>query len=428
MRSNAPNPALLGAFWFGIQMVWGALLGISLQSRATELAPQRALAAYALLAIAGATVAAVTQIAAGVVSDRRRIRGSRRTEFYAIGAFAGAAAVIWFYLAPTYWQLIAALAILQLGLNVAIGPYQAAIPDFIESRALGTASAWMAALQSLGNVAGALVASLVKSAATVGAAIAATVLLSCAVTNAHVRQLEPVPNVTDRLRVTRTFVDLFISRAFVYVGFYTLLGYLYFYVARVMHGDVRTHTGMLLILFLVAAATGAAVAGRPVNRFDRRNVATVGGAAFVVALVLFLFASVPGHVVVAAFMAGFAWGIFLTADWALGCAFLPRGALATAMGIWNLALLIPQIIAPLVVTAALGALHAFQSTDAPRIAFVIACLEVAAGLLWLRRLPASRGLPRDRPSSGVTARKAEPGNCKFTPRVRQDGDRTYAST
>ena len=80
----------------------------------------------------------------------------------------------------------------------------------------------------------------------------------------------------------------------------------------------------------------------------------------------------------------------LTADWALGCAFLPRNALATAMGVWNLALLIPQILAPALVTAVLGALQALNNPNAPRIAFVMACVEVVAGLAWLRRLPASR--------------------------------------
>jgi len=74
----------------------------------------------------------------------------------------------------------------------------------------------------------------------------------------------------------------------------------------------------------------------------------------------------------------------------LGCVFLPRNALATAMGIWNLALLIPQIIAPSLATAALVALNALHSPNAPRVAFVLACVEVAAGIAWLRRLPASR--------------------------------------
>jgi maltose/moltooligosaccharide transporter len=389
------NAALLGAFWFGIQMVWGALLGISLQSRSVEFYPHDAVRAYGILAISGACVAAVTQIVAGVVSDRRRKRGSRRLEFYAFGALTGAAAVIWFYLAPDFTQLVAALLLLQLGLNVAIGPYQAAIPDFVDDVRLGSASAWMAALQSLGNVAGALAASFVKSAAAVGAAIAVTLLAGFAVTAAHVRELEPLTKPAAPLRVTRTFTDLFISRALMYVGFYTLLGYLYFYVAGLMNGDPRANAGELLVTFLVAAAIGATVAARAANRFDRRAVAAAGGCIFILALIAFLFSKNGGELFGAAALAGAAWGVFLTADWALGCSFLPRGSLATAMGVWNLALLIPQILAPWIVGSVLSALHALQSADAPKIAFVIASAEVAVGVGWLKRLPGSRAKVSD---------------------------------
>jgi MFS family permease len=387
-QKNAPNPALLGAFWFGIQMVWGALLGISLQSRSIEFYPHDAVRAYNELAISGACVAAVTQIMAGIISDRRRERGSRRLEFYACGAIVGAAAVIWFYLAQDFSQLAAALLLLQLGLNIAIGPYQAAIPDFIEDSKLGGASAWMAALQSLGNVAGALAASFLKSAAAVGTAIAAVLLAGFAVTAAHVHALEPLVKPATPLRITRVFGDLFISRALMYVGFYTLLGYLYFYVKRLLHGDPKASVGELLVTFLAAAAIGAAVAGRA-SRFDRRVVAAAGGCMFIVALVAFLFSKNGAELFGAAMLAGTAWGVFLTADWALGCALLPRGSLATAMGVWNLALLIPQILAPSVVATVLSALNALQSPDASRIAFLIACLEVAAGVAWIGRLPAS---------------------------------------
>ena len=387
-QKNTPNPALLGAFWFGIQMVWGALLGISLQSRSLEFYPHDAVRAYNELAISGACVAAVTQIFAGIYSDRRRKNGSRRLEFYAFGAVVGAVAVIWFYLAPDFRQLAAALLVLQLGLNIAIGPYQAAIPDFIEDFRLGGASAWMAALQSLGNVAGALAASLLKSAAAVGAAIAAALLAGFAVTATHVRALEPLSKIAAPLRITRVFIDLFISRALMYVGFYTLLGYLYFYVQRLMHGDPKASVGELLVTFLAAAAIGAAVAGRAA-RFDRRAVAAAGGCMFIFALVAFLFSKSGAELFGAALLAGTAWGVFLTADWALGCALLPRGSLATAMGVWNLALLVPQILAPAIVAAVLSSLNALQSPDAPKIAFVIACIEVAAGVAWLRRLPPS---------------------------------------
>jgi len=229
----------------------------------------------------------------------------------------------------------------------------------------------------------------------------AVLLATCAGTAMHVRRLALLPATPQPLQISRAFVDLFISRALVYVGFYTLLGYLYFYVARTMSGDAKTMTGIVLMVFLAAGAigaasvreidrlAGAAAAAVPANRMDRRAIASFGGAGFILALVAFLVAHATSAVLASALIAGAAWGVFLTADWALGCRFLPRNALATAMGVWNLALLVPQIVAPLIATAVLSSMHALQSSSGPRVAFVIAVVEVAAGIAWIWRLPAS---------------------------------------
>ena len=48
MQQRTVSPFRLALFWLGIQAVWGALLGISLQSRTIELAPTNALIAYGL--------------------------------------------------------------------------------------------------------------------------------------------------------------------------------------------------------------------------------------------------------------------------------------------------------------------------------------------------------------------------------------------
>ncbi|HEV3153663.1 MAG TPA: MFS transporter [Candidatus Baltobacteraceae bacterium] len=397
MQSRTPNPALLGVFWLGIQVVWGAVLAISLQARASDVAGHAALSAYGLLATCGAAMAGIAQIAAGVFSDRRRLRGSRRIEFYVWGAGVASVALFWFYLAPSFAQLLAAFVLLQFAMNVASGPYQAAIPDFVPQRLLGTASSWMAALQSVGNAAGAVIAGLIADVRIVACAISVLLLSTCAATVAHVRTLPLLESAPQgRMQITKAFADLFASRALVYLGFYTLVGYLYFYVGS------KELTGLVLLVFTVAGALGAWAGAAPANTYDRRAVASVGGGAFVAALFAFLISHATAAVFASALLAGAAWGVFLTADWALGCGFLPRFALATAMGIWNLALLIPQIVAPIVATAVLSLLHALQQHNAPRIAFVVAAAEVTAGIAWIWRLPASSAIPVDSAVTGNT--------------------------
>src|ERR1700739_4127820 len=88
------NPALLTALWFGIQLAWGAVLGISLQARSLQLGGASALAIYGGVSTAGALAAAIVQLAVGPFSDRRRRGGDKRIAFYAAGVTIAAIAVI----------------------------------------------------------------------------------------------------------------------------------------------------------------------------------------------------------------------------------------------------------------------------------------------------------------------------------------------
>jgi MFS family permease len=218
-------------------------------------------------------------------------------------------------------------------------------------------------------------------------------LVTCAITSSHARAvpLRDTPAQTAPLRVTRPFIDLFISRAFVYVGFYTLLGYLLFYVQRVLHAatlsNARVTTGILIVSFTIVGAAGAAAAARPSDRTDKRLVATLGGAGFIVALLVFIASHAVAGAAAATVIAGVGWGVFLVADWAIACRVLPAGAMASAMGVWNLAIVIPQVIAPALTTWVLAHLAIAGSTVAPRAAFALALGETLIGVAWLWRLP-----------------------------------------
>lgn len=64
--------------------------------------------------------------------------------------------------------------------------------------------------------------------------------------------------------------------------------------------------------------------------------------------------------------------------------------MASAMGIWNVATAIPQVVAPPLVTAPLiRGLDARSPGLGPRGAIVLAILELTLGALWLWRLSAA---------------------------------------
>lgn len=391
-RSASARPALLAAFWFGIQALWGALLGISLQARTVELNPEHYVIAYGQLAAAGAITASMAQLVIGPISDRIRARGVDRRVFFIIGALLGSIGIFGFYFAHSFALLVGSLMFLQLAVNTAIGPYQAIIPDYLPPARAGIASAWMAALQSLGNAVGALCAvTLSKNPVALSAVLAAMLLCSCAITVRHVRALELRRTEPAPFRLERAAVDLFISRAILWVGFYTVLGYMFFYVQDTLHvRDAVVTSGIVTLLFTVFGVAGAMLSAKPCDVLDRRLVVTVSTGVFIVSLMAFIFLRDVRALFVVAACAGMGWGGFLAADWALGCAILPSAMMATAMGVWNLAVAGPQIIAPVAATTIFLTFHP-EKSGAPLFAFGLAALEAAAGTVWIWRLGPSVG-------------------------------------
>lgn len=392
MQARVPKAPQLAAFWFGLQAVWGALLGISLQARSIELHPAGALVAYGQLAVCGALVAAAVQLLAGPYSDRLRARGFDRRAFFVTGTAIGSVGILAFYLAPNFGWLVASLLLLQIGLNVAIGPYQAIIPDYFTPGMAGRASAWMAAFQSIGNAVGAVAAAFAPKLGMppwqTGAILLVLLVAGCMLTVAHARTLQPRAVLAPaRFRFTRASADLFVSRALLWVGFYTMLGYMLFYVRDTLGiAGAQTVTGIVIILFTICGALGAALVAVPSDRFDRRAVINASTAVFVGALIGFTVTRNLGVMYALACVAGTGWGGFLASDWALGCSVLPAEMMATAMAVWNLAIAGPQIAAPLLATALVLLVHPQQQT-APLLAFALAVAEVVAGALWVWRVP-----------------------------------------
>lgn len=383
------SPARIAALWFGVQAIWGAVLGISLQARCAQLAGNDAVAVFGAITASGALAAALTQLIVGPLSDRVRRAGGRRDAFYLWGSLLGIIAVVAFYRAPAIAWLFGADVGLQIALNVVIGPYQAIVPDTMEPVRFGLASAWLAAFASVGNALGAVLAALLGATPLLGIVLAALLVLTLAVTLTHLRAIPLVALPAQRgLAFTSVLRDLFISRAWIYLGFYTMLDYLYFYVASILPKgffmDATRASGLCILLFTLLGTLGAILAARPADRTDERIVVTIGGS-IVAAAMVGLGAGAPlGVLPVAIGAAGIGWGIFLCADWAFACRLLPPAALATTMAIWNLAVVMPQMLAPLVVNllASRGGIGGLSHN-----ALSLAGAEILIGTLWVWRLP-----------------------------------------
>lgn len=392
IASSSASPARLTVLWFGLQLVWGAVLGLSLQARCVQLAGSQSLALFGVVSTAGAIVAAIVQLSVGPWSDARRRGGDSRALFYAAGVLVAAFSLLAFYLSPTVPLFIASFVTLQFGMNLAIGPYQAILPDAVAPSRIGAASGWMAAMQSVGNAGGAIAATLLGTTPMLAAVLAVVLLGSAQITLAHLRSivLQPIAATAPRMHVTPSLVDLFISRALVYAGFYTLLGYFFFYVRAALPKhfpvDATTAAGIGILIFTIVGALGASIAARPADRVDERLVVTAGGAVIAGSIVFLAVGSSLWVAGIAIGGAGIGWGIFLCADWAFACRLLPPGSLATSMAVWNIAVIGPQILAPAITTLVLIRFHALATSAGPRDAFFMAALETLAGTLWIWRL------------------------------------------
>ncbi len=382
------RPERIGALWFGIQAVWSAILGVFLQSQVSQFAGAGDVAAYAWLAGGGALVASAVQVAAGIWSDRHIAASGHRLAFYITGIAVAALALPAFFLAPSLLALIAAFIALQIGMNVAGGPYQAAISDAIGEKHIGNAAGWMSVSSFAGSVTGLIVAATLHG---LGAALTldAALIGGAAVALTHIRLLPATAPRSAPLRVTPSIVTILFSRGAINVGFYTLLGFLFFFVRESLHvPDARTTTGLVFLAFTLAGVLGALLAGRASDRYDKRIVVSIAAVAIAFSVGAFALAASVPVAFAAAVASGCAWGAFSTADWAIAYAVLPRGAMAAAMGIWNLAAAIPQIIAPAITAPLVAAADARYAGAGPRLAFALVIVEFAAGAALLWRLPA----------------------------------------
>ena len=370
------------------------MLGVSLQARTLALVPHPdAISRYSVLAASGALVATIVQLVAGRSSDVARARRGDRSRFYLVGIGLAVPSLIGFFFTPSFVTFAIAFVALQCTINIASGPYQAIIPDYVWAPRRGAASAWMSAYQSFGNAVGLLVAGLVNDLRVVAAALVVPLVTTMTIVLRETKTLACVErNDNDAMTGVRSraLPPLLFSRGLVNVGFFALLDYLLFFVRESLHvaqKDVQMTTAFVFLTFTLSAIVGAILAAKPADRSDKRLVVSITVGTIVIALVVLATATTLPLAYASAGVAGVAWGGFVTADWALATAVLPPESMATAMGVWNIATTLPQVVAPLVVGPLVVHADAVAAGSGPRIAIVAACVAFALGGAAVWRVP-----------------------------------------
>jgi len=144
-----------------------------------------------------------------------------------------------------------------------------------------------------------------------------------------------------------------LTRMLVMMGIYIVQYFMFNYMFYVVRApEPVSATTIFFVLVTLTALLSTLVAGGASDRFGRKTMVYVSGAFMAVVGAAFVFAPylVPGNLLLLAYGAaaifGLGYGAYVSVDWALVADVLPdENTYARDMGVWNIGLTLPQVIA-----------------------------------------------------------------------------------
>lgn len=160
MRIPSPSRGYILLFalaYGGAFITFMPFVTVLLPIKAEAAAPADSVRLLSAAALGGAAVASVANIMFGMLSDRtRRLRGTRRP-WIAGGLALLVVAYAAFAAARSPWAVLAAVALLQLAINMAFAPLIAVMADEVPDRSKGLVAGLMGVAQPMGSLSSVLV-------------------------------------------------------------------------------------------------------------------------------------------------------------------------------------------------------------------------------------------------------------------------------
>ncbi|NJC41222.1 MFS family permease [Brevundimonas alba] len=340
------------------------MLNILLPLKAGAIDPAGKAILLSQVSLWGALAAGLANLAAGALSDGTRGRFGRRRPWIVVGTLAVVAAHGLVFAADSMVALLAGFLLFQLTVNIMFGPLNAILPDMVPDRQKGLVSALAGlAPPAAGLFAGFGVAVLLTGLGSRFGVVAAAILLLILPFALWVREPkagspagERGPLISFVALRDHDYLMAFLSRLFVQVTMTLNVLYLLFYLQEVaVFGDRFAGRSPESILgWLLAAGTLAALAagmagGVLSDRLGRRRVFVMaGGLAMAAGAGLMALAPEWPGPLAAQILFGAGLGLYSTVDIALVAEVLPdRNRAGRDLGLMNVAITVPQVIAPL---------------------------------------------------------------------------------
>jgi len=430
-RFTLVDQFFVSCLWFAYNLQWGALLVVVLPSQIQAIVGPVAKEQWlGILIPIGAFVSLVVTPISGALSDRCRHPLGRRRPYLIGGVLINVAFLAYmatFGPGGNVWLFAVALAGIQFGCNLWGGPYAGLIPDVVPPALVGRASGWQALMTALGTICGALAGSALTGngrfwpvyAVIIGGLLLGLVMTLLGVKEKPLTATLPPFEMGPFLRsfkldpVThRNFYWVLITRMFVAMGVYSIMNFFLFFLQDVIKVDSNAvafvpeflraalvdpknvapgATSLLMAVIIGMGIPTSILAGGASDRHGRKPLVYLSGAIMAVACciyvaVVYLFPTFPITLLVAGLF-GVGNGAYQAVDWALAVDVLPGGDdAAKDMGIWHVALVLPQMIAPAISGFTLAALKPTSLALGYTAVFAMAAVWFILGTVFVRQI------------------------------------------
>ena len=404
--------AALSAFWFGNFFMWQPLTTIVIQNQIDAVVPRanQGTAIGLAVSVGGLFAMAIPPIV-GAISDRLTTPIGRRRPVMIGATLLTLPGLLILATASNYPQIIIGYGWVQFFFNAAGAAFAGIIPDVVPAQDFGRASGFLATMVQLGSGAGLFANTLFASAHLdrwIYLAFAVVMVLTLIPTSlaAKGEGSQPLPPRV-RMPLREAIYDFFkpmlggdfawviFTRFFVSAGITAVAYYLNNFFRDVTGvGDPATFTSEWFLVVLMVAIPFGLAGGYISDRTRRRKIFVFTSGAFqaFVALVFVIFFPTSLPIVFAAGAAyGVGYGLYYAVDWALACDTLPnRTSSAKDMGLFHIALTLPQFVVPFFAGPALDHFNAVSPNLGYRVVFSSAIVLLAIGTVFVSRIRSVR--------------------------------------
>jgi MFS family permease len=354
---------------------------------------------------AGAVAALVANPITGALSDRTTSRWGRRHPWTVAGAVVGAAGLAVLAAAPGAAVMMLGWFIAQAGLGGMLAALTSALPDRVPAAQRGTLGGLIGISQMLGTVLGALLVTVLVTGLADGYLACGLVVILGALGFAGFTPDDVLPPGLARRRTAVRAVPgrLWVSpRAYPDFGwawamhFLVNLGnalgtlYLLYFLSDAAHYP-DPQTGLLILMAIYGgslAVAGVACGGASDRSGHRKRYVAGAAVVMVVAALLLVISPTWTAALAAAPLLGAGFGTYWAAAPAVLTQVLPAAAdRAKDLGVINVAVALPLVVAPLVAGIVLATTHSYP------LLFALAGLATVGGGAAVLRIRAVR-LPR----------------------------------